>query len=172
MPHDHGGQKKAPSTLKLDLQMVINHHIGTRNPTQAFCKNKCFLPLSHLSSHPVKQAQRMSFPKAVLPVAVALNVSQMSQLGLKAINRNTSPIQWPHARCPAARALSSLASWSCPCNVTPLWIHCLECSPRFQHGHPFSLVRPSKSLRLCVLRMDWICAFNCCESLPLIVHSM
>jgi hypothetical protein len=38
VPGAHRGQKRASDTLKLELQMVENHHVGTRNQTQVLSR--------------------------------------------------------------------------------------------------------------------------------------
>lgn len=34
-----GGQNWVLDPLELELQMVLNHHVGARNQTQVFCKS-------------------------------------------------------------------------------------------------------------------------------------
>lgn len=34
-----GGLKSGPDTLELELQMVVNNHVGTGNQNQVFCKS-------------------------------------------------------------------------------------------------------------------------------------
>lgn len=48
-PEFHGGQKRALDGLKLVLQVVVSHFVGSGNQTWVFCKSgKCCWLLSHL----------------------------------------------------------------------------------------------------------------------------
>lgn len=39
----HSGQKKVLGLLELELQVIVNHHMGDGNLTQVRCKiNQCF----------------------------------------------------------------------------------------------------------------------------------
>lgn len=43
-------QNRESDLLKLDLEMVVSHHVGSGNINMVFCKrNRCSKPLSYLS---------------------------------------------------------------------------------------------------------------------------
>ena len=47
----HRGQKMASEIMKLELRMVVSHHVDAGNQTQVFCKSsQCSSALSHLSN--------------------------------------------------------------------------------------------------------------------------
>ena len=53
MPGAHGGQEKVMDSLRLELQMVVSHHVAAGNQTWVLYKsNKCSDLLIHLFRAP------------------------------------------------------------------------------------------------------------------------
>jgi hypothetical protein len=68
------GQKRMLDPLELELWMVVSHHMGAGNETQALCKGQGLLSTEHLS---------LERPPSPLYFKALFGLDEMAALGLE-----------------------------------------------------------------------------------------